>query len=327
MAEFASSGAQPHQQHAHQHGLGDRGNTSNLLALRSAFGITVVVLIVEIIGGLLTGSIALLADAGHMLTDAGALGIAMFSAWLAMRPADPRRSFGYGRAEILAALANGLLLGGVSVGIVFEAIDRLTSPGTVMAGPMLVVAVIGLLANLVSAWILSRSDRTNLNVRAAMAHVLGDALGSLSAIGAACAILLFEVHAADGIAALVIACLLVLAALRLVRDSVEILLEGAPRDLDLGQIADEMREVAGVSAVHDLHIWTVSSGFHAMSAHVDIDRRASPEEVRRSLHRLLHQRYRIAHTTIQTEVPQLLAIESDAPERSGVSEPSSDRDS
>jgi cobalt-zinc-cadmium efflux system protein len=277
-----------------------------------AFVITTVVLVVEAVGGVLTGSIALLADAGHMLTDAGALALALFGAWLAMRPPDHRRSFGYGRAEILAALGNGLLLGGLSVGIVLEAVDRLQSPGQVQAGPMLAIAVVGLTANLASAWILAHSDRENLNVRAALAHVLGDALGSVSAIIAAGSILLFDVRSADAIAALVIASLLVLAALRLVRDSVEILLEGAPRNLDLERIAGEMCAVQGVLSVHDLHIWTVSSGFLAMSAHVDLARGANSDLIVRELHRLLHHRYRIGHTTIQTEVPELLTIEPES---------------
>jgi cobalt-zinc-cadmium efflux system protein len=279
-----------------------------VVALRAAFAITVGVLLVEAIGGVLTGSIALIADAGHMLTDAGALAIALFAARLATRPPDSRRSYGYGRAEVLGALANGFLLGGVSVGIVLEAIDRLRFPGEVEAGPMLAIAIVGLLANLASAWILSRSDRDNINVRAALAHVLGDALGSVAAILAACSILLFGLPAADAVAALLIACLLVVAAGRLVRDSIDILLEGAPRHLDLEKIALEMQAVGGVTSVHDLHIWTVNSGFLAMSAHVDLEPGVSAHAIQRSLHRLLHQRYRIAHTTIQTEAPELLAI-------------------
>ncbi|MEE8558380.1 MAG: cation diffusion facilitator family transporter [Myxococcota bacterium] len=291
--------------HTHTH---TEASTTTVSGLRVAFGITTVVLIIEAVGGVLTGSMALIADAGHMLTDAGALGIALFGAWLAARPADPRRSFGYGRAEILAALANGLLLGGVSVGILFETIDRFGHPSEVHAGPMLGIAIVGLTANLASAWVLARSDRDNLNVRAALAHVLGDALGSVSAIGAALALLLFDFTAADAIAALLIAALLVVAAVRLVRDSVEILLEGAPRHLDLERVAEEMSALPGVTSVHDLHIWTVNSGFLAMSAHVDVERTSDPQSVRRGLHRLLHQHYRIAHTTIQTEVPELLSI-------------------
>lgn len=290
----------------------ERRPLPQLPALRAAFAITFTVLVVEAVGGLLTGSIALLADAGHMLTDSGALGIALFGAWLAARPADPRRSYGYGRAEILAALANGFLLGGVSVGIVLEALDRISDPGEVHAEAMLGIASVGLAANLVSAWLLSRSDRENLNVRAAFAHVIGDAVGSISAILAALAMILFGWPIADAIAAFVIAGILVLAAARLVRDSVDILLEGAPRHLDLDRVAREMHAVRGVLAVHDLHIWTVTSGFLAMSAHVDLDRGVEAESIRRSLHRLLHQRYRISHTTIQTEEhPGLLEIAPD----------------
>ena len=270
-------------------------------ALRSAFLITTIVLVIEAVGGVLTGSIALLADAGHMLTDAGALAIALFGAWLALRPADARRSYGYRRAEILAALGNGLLLGGVSVGILVEAIARLRAPGEVDAEPMLVIAIVGLLANLVSAWLLARSDLRNLNVRAAFAHVLGDALGSVGAIFAALSILIWDFRAADGIAALIIAGILVATAVRLMRDSVDILLEGAPRDLDVERIAQEMKAIPGVVSVHDLHIWTVASGFLSMSAHVDLARGADGGAARRGLHRLLHQQYRIAHTTIQTE--------------------------
>jgi cobalt-zinc-cadmium efflux system protein len=279
----------------------DVGTRATIPALRSAFAITVTVLVVEAIGGVLTGSIALLADAGHMLTDAGALGIALFGAWLALRPADARRSYGYGRAEILAALANGMLLGGVSVGIVVEAIDRLGTSTDVQAGPMLAIAIVGLAANLVSAWLLAHSDLRNLNVRAALAHVVGDALGSVTAIVAALSILLYDMQVADGIAALVIAALLVATAVRLMRDSVDILLEGAPRDLDVEGIAREMGAVPGVVSVHDLHIWTVAPGFLSMSAHVDLHRGANAEAARRALHRLLHQRYQISHTTIQTE--------------------------
>jgi cobalt-zinc-cadmium efflux system protein len=292
------------------HNHEEAGRASSVSTLRAAFAITSTVLVLEGVGGLLTGSIALIADAGHMLTDAGALAIALFGAFLASRPADLRRSYGYGRAEILAALANGLLLGGVSVGIVLEALERLAAPGVVQAVPMLAIASVGLLANLLSAWLLARSDLENLNVRAAFTHVIGDALGSVSAILAALSILLFDLPAADAVAALVIAGLLVVAAARLVRESVDVLLEGAPRHLDVDHIAREMSDIPGVQAVHDLHIWTVTSGFLAMSAHVDLERDAEPGAIRRTLHRLLHQRYRISHTTIQTEeAPGLLSID------------------
>ena len=286
-------------------------------ALRAAFAITASVLVLEAVGGYLTGSVALLADAGHMLTDAGALGIALSAAWVARRPRDHRKSFGYGRAEILGALINGILLGGVSVGIAIESIERLGTPTPVLVEPMLAIAVIGLAANLLAARILMGSTHQNLNVRAAFLHVLGDALGSMAAIAAGLALLLFDLQAADAIAALAIAGLLIVSSVRLVRESVDILLEGAPRHLDLQEIQQRVAEVAGVSAVHDLHIWTVSSGFLAMSAHVDLSPGADPESTRKGVHRLLHQDYSIEHTTIQTEAarePDLLTI--DAPPES-----------
>ncbi len=291
--------------------LVDQPSLTNTQGLRAAFLVTSLVLVLEAVGGVLTGSVALLADAGHMLTDAGALGIALFAARISLRPRNAQKSFGYGRAEILGALANGLLLGGVSVAIAFESFERLGSPRPVAAGPMIAIATVGLCANLVSARFLSRTSKKNLNVRAALLHVIGDALASITAIGAGIAMLLWDIRSADATAGLVIALLLVANAFRLVRDSVDILLEGAPGHLDLRKIAGEVCQVPGVMAIHDLHIWTVSEGFLAMSAHVDLEPGANPEPVRRAVHRLLHQDYDIVHTTIQTEeAPGLLSIET-----------------
>jgi cobalt-zinc-cadmium efflux system protein len=283
--------------------------------LRIAFVVTASILVLEAVGGWLTGSVALLADAGHMLTDAGALGVALFAAWVATRPRSERKSFGYGRAEILAALGNGLLLGAVSVAIATESVSRLGSEPEVDAGPMVAIAVVGLAANGISALALSRSNRHNLNVRAAMFHVIGDALGSVAAIIAGVSILLFDLVILDAIAGLGIAALLVVSAVRLVREATDILLEGTPAGLHLETVAGRVCELAGVRAIHDLHVWTVTSGFPAMSAHVDLEKGADPEEVRRAVHRLLHQEYDIEHTTIQTEAhrePELLEIEQPA---------------
>ena len=300
-----SGSTQGEHRHPHAHA------TDASRPLRAAFAITVSVLVVELVGGVLTGSVALLADAGHMLTDAGALGIAIFAAWAATQPRLPRHSFGYGRAEVLAALLNGLLLGGVSVGIAVESFSRLADPSEIDAGSMMLIAAVGLAANIASGALLLRGAHENLNVRAALYHVAGDALGSLAALAAGAAILLFGFASADALAGLAIAVLLVASAVRLVRESVEILLEGAPRHLDLDVIAREVAGLPGVARVHDLHIWTVGSGFPAMSAHVDLLAGADPEVVRRSVHRLLHQRYAIAHTTIQTESPPpLLQVET-----------------
>ena len=301
--------------HGHAHGPSpalsrpdQRKRLAWTLALAAAY------MVAEVLGGLWTGSLALLADAGHMLTDAGALGVAMFASWLSLRPRTASKSFGYGRAEILAALGNGLLLGGVSVAIAIESIERLRDPVDIDAVPMIAIACVGLLANIVSAVILARSGSDNLNIRAALAHVIGDAFGSVAAILAGLAVLLAGIRSADAGAGLLIAALLVLSAIRLVRESVDILLEGAPRDLNLEKIASEVARLPGVDGIHDLHIWTVTSGFHAMSGHVDLESGADPDAVRRAVHQLLHNDYDIEHTTIQTEAPpDLLEIQRDPP--------------
>ncbi len=301
-----------HAEHSHAH-LPETPS-----GLRIAFGITSTILVLEAVGGYLTGSVALLADAGHMLTDAGALGIALFAARVAGRPRSERKSFGYGRVEILAALANGLLLGAVSVAIAFESISRLGAQPHVDAGPMVLIALVGLAANAVSAFYLSRTSARNLNVRAALYHVIGDALGSVAAITAGLAILLFDLVVLDAVAGLVIAGLLVVSAVRLVREASNILLEGTPQHLNLERIGSRACELPGVRSIHDFHIWTVTSGFPAMSAHVDLEKNADPEEVRRSVHRLLHQEYGIEHTTIQTEAyrePTLLSIDDPGTKR------------
>ena len=300
-----------HGTHAHAGGH-DHGHAhvSESTALSRAFVLTAVMLVVAGVGGLLIGSVALIADAGHMLTDVGALGIALFAAWAAAQPRGRRHSFGYGRAEVLAALLNGFLLGGVSVGIAGESIARLHTPRAIAPGPMIGIAALGLVANLLSGFFLLRGARTSLNVRAALYHVAGDAAGSLAALGAGAAILFLGWNSADALAGILIAGLLVVSALRLIRDSVHILLEGAPRHLDLDEIAGRVRAVPGVARIHDLHIWTVRSGFPAMSAHVDLLPGADPELVRRAVHRLLHQEYEVAHTTIQTEsAPPLLQVD------------------
>jgi cobalt-zinc-cadmium efflux system protein len=300
--------AHPGHAHSHTHDHAPHASVETIGALRTAFAITASVLLIELVGGWWTGSIALVADAGHMLTDAGALLVALLAMWASLRPRDLRRSFGYGRTQILGALANGLLLGGVSAAVALESIERLGALREIRARPMLVIALLGLIANLVTAAVLWRADPHNLNVRAARWHVVGDALGSLGALGASIAILAWDFRQADAIAGLIIAGLLIYSAFGLVRDSVDVLLEGVPRHLDLQRILEEASRLPGVVSIHDLHIWTVGPGFPAMSAHVDLAAGADPEQVRRSVHTLLHQNYGIRHTTIQTEAPTLHEI-------------------
>jgi cobalt-zinc-cadmium efflux system protein len=299
-------------QHAHA------APSASRRSLGLAFAITTAVMLLEVAGGWWTGSVALLADAGHMLTDAGALGVALIASWISTRPRSPEMSFGWGRAEILGALLNGTLLGAVAAAIAIESVRRMREPAAVDALPMLAIACIGLLANGITAAILSRVAHHDLNARGALLHVLGDALGSLGAIAAALCIWLWSWTRADAIAGLGVAVLVIVAAARLIRDSLDILLERVPRHLDLARIATEVRGVAGVRSIHDLHIWLVGSGFPAMSAHLDIEPGADPEQVRRAVHRLLHQRYSISHTTIQTERAPLLAIQPPPDSRSAL---------
>ncbi|MCP4007332.1 MAG: cation transporter [bacterium] len=301
--------AHGHEAHGHVHPPADSGSERRL---RIAFTLTTTILVFEAIGAWLSGSVALLADAGHMLTDAGALGVALFAARLSQKPHTASKSFGYGRLEILAALFNGMLLGGVSVGIALESIERLTTSAKpeIDAPLMFGVAVVGLIANAISAAILSHGAHDNLNVRGAFLHVLGDLLGSIAAIFAAACIYFWDFAMADALVGLLIAGLLVYSAIRLVRESAHILLEGAPGHLDLNEIAARVGEIQGVQSIHDLHIWTVTSGFLSMSAHIDLEAGADAESVRRVVHQLLHQEYRIHHTTIQTEQgPGLINIE------------------
>jgi cobalt-zinc-cadmium efflux system protein len=292
------------------------GPASSRRALQLALAITASVMLLEAAGGWWTGSVALLADAGHMLTDTGALGVALIAGWIAARPRSPQMSFGWGRAEILGALINGTLLGAVSALVAVESLRRLRAPGAIEAPAMIAIACIGLGANGLTAALLSRAARSDLNARGALLHVVGDALGSLGAIAAGLCVWLWGWQRADALAGLGVAGLVVVSAARLIRASIDILLERVPRHLDLARIAAEVREIPGVRSIHDLHIWLVSSGFPAMSAHVDLEPDADPEGVRRAVHRLLHQRYAISHTTIQTERAPLLAIEPPPARRS-----------
>ncbi|WP_025746068.1 cation diffusion facilitator family transporter [Kallotenue papyrolyticum] len=283
----------------HQHRSGVR-------AMTIALTITVSILLLEIIGGLLTGSLALLADAGHVLTDAAALGLSLGAAWLARRPPTPRRTFGLYRAEILAALVNGTTLLALTLVIVWEALGRLAAPPQVQSGPLLIIALIGLAANLLAGAVLLRADHDNLNVRSAYLHVLGDALGSLGVLLAGGLIALFGWYLADPLLSLAISALLLRSAWRLLRETVDILLEAAPHSLDVNAIRRALAASPGVADVHDLHVWSVASNFVALSGHVRLQRAPSCREHQqtlRDLRRLLRERFGIQHVTLQLEEP------------------------
>jgi cobalt-zinc-cadmium efflux system protein len=297
--------------HAHGH---DRSTAA--ARSRSVLVVTLVLIVgtmvVEFVGGLWTGSLALLADAGHMLTDATALGLALIATWLAARPPTPAKTYGYYRAEILAALANALLLVGVAGSILVEAWHRARTPATVLAGPMAAVAALGLGVNLLAAWLLQRGARESLTVRAAYLEVLSDALSSLAALVAAGVMLSTGWTGADPLASGVIVLLILPRTWRLLRQAVNVLLEGTPAHLSLAEIEQAMTRVAGVRRVHDLHVWTLTSGREAMSAHVVVDDVRESERLLGSLHAVLHAKFGIDHTTIQLETapPEILTIKT-----------------
>ena len=263
--------------------------------------LTLTYMFAQIAGGLLTGSLALLADAAHMASDNVALGLALFAFWLAERPPTPNRSFGYKRAEILAALFNGVTLVAVSIWIFYEAYERFRDPPEILGGWMMAVAVVGLLVNVAGALILMRSAGENLNMQGAFRHVLADLLGSVGVILAALVILITGWFYADPIISVVIGVLVVLSSWRLLRDSVNILLEGSPPGIDARKVGERMVDVKGVDEVHDLHIWEITSGFPALAAHVLVGHDQNCHERRREIEKVLSGEFGIEHTTLQVD--------------------------
>jgi cobalt-zinc-cadmium efflux system protein len=263
-----------------------------------------------VIGAVWTGSLALAADAAHMLTDVGGLGLALFAVWISARPPTPAKTFGYYRVEILAALVNALILLVVAAGILVEAYQRVLAPREVLGGPMVVVAATGLAANVIGAWLLHREAESSLNVRAAYLEVMSDALTSVGVLVAAGAIAITGWNLLDPLASGAIAIFIVPRTWRLLTQAVNILLEGTPAHLELKQIETAMTSVPGVRGVHDLHVWTLTSGREAMSAHVIVEDLKDSDRLLEALHALLHTRFGIDHTTIQLdrETPVVLRI-------------------
>ena len=284
---------------AHEHPHEERGESRR--ALTVVLVMTAGFTACEVVGGLLTGSLALLADAGHMISDNLSLGLALFAVWLAGRPETPERSFGYKRAEILAALANGVTLVAVSIWIFIEAYSRLREPPEILGGPMLAIAALGLLVNAAGAIVLSRSSGGNLNTQGALRHVVADALGSIGVIIAALVIVLTGWRYADPLVSVVIGALILASSWSLLRDSTNILLEASPRDMNAEEVGRKMAGAEGVAEVHDLHIWTITSGFPALSAHVLVGQNEDCHARRRELEDLLAREYGISHTTLQVD--------------------------
>lgn len=265
------------------------------------FGLTSCFLAVEVIAALATGSLSLLADAAHMLVDAGGLLMSLLAVWFAERPATPAKTYGYYRVEILAALVNGVVLCLLSVGILIKAYERLWAPPHVPAVPILLVATLGLVVNLVGMGLLRSGAGESLNVRGAYLEVLGDAASSAAVIVAGAVIWATGWAIADPLASLAIALLILPRTWTLLRQAVNVLLEGAPPHLDVSEIESALCAAPGVQRVHDLHVWTLTSGREAMSAHVVVAPDAAKDRILEDLHVILHARFGIDHTTIQVE--------------------------
>lgn len=284
--------------HGHAHHAGNRDVGPRRLAW--TLGLISVYMAAEVAGGILTGSLALLADAAHMLSDAASLALALFAIRLARRPREPRRSYGYHRGEILAALANGTALAAVGLVIAIEAWQRWAEPRAVAGQPMMWIALGGLAVNVAALLLLHRDRNASLNLRGAWLHVATDALGSVQAVAAGALIWRFGWLWADPLASILIALLVVWSAWTLVRDSAHVLMEGAPAHIDARAVEAAIAGVPGVVGVHDLHVWTITSGFDALSAHARVAGRL-PDEVLRDIRDVLTRRHGITHSTIQLE--------------------------
>lgn len=257
--------------HDHNHAPGITATGKHRRRLITVLAITVAVVLIQVAGAALSGSLALLADAGHMLSDAAGVFIALLAAWIASRPASDLRTYGYQRAEVLAALANALILVAIAVVIFTEAIRRIGAAPEVQTDIMLYAAILGAAANLISLLILQGAQQESLNVRGAYLEVLGDLLGSMAVIAAAVVIMLTGFLAADTIASVLIAIMILPRAWHLLRDVVDVLLEAAPKGVEVQMIREHILSVAGVVAVHDIHIWTITSGVPVFSAHVVVE--------------------------------------------------------
>ena len=275
--------------------------SANSGILLSALALTLGYALVEVIGGWLSGSLALISDAGHMLSDTVALGLAAFAGWIARRPPSTRHSYGFVRAEVIAASLNGLLMVAVIVWIGYEAFLRLRDPQQVAGGTVMVIASIGLAVNILVARTLSHGGH-DLNTRAAFLHVLGDLLGSVAALAAGAVVYFTGWLPIDPLLSLLVAGLILASTVRLLRDALHVLMEGVPAGLDFDAIGNEMARLNGIRGVHDLHIWTLGTGKPALSAHVELSSLRAWPEVLRCTREMLHERFNIEHVTLQPEV-------------------------
>ena len=291
--------------HAHgpsAHGPSAAGaGRSRLLAV---FLLSLAILVVEAIAGVVTGSLALLADAGHMLTDVAGIGLALLAVWFGGRPPTTARTFGHYRMEILAAVVNAVLLFGVGLAVLVEAARRLADPPEIASGPMLVVAIAGLAGNAASLWLLRHGQAQSLNLRGAYLEVLGDLLGSAAVVIAAVVVATAGFRAADPIASALIGLLILPRTWSLLRDAVDVLLEATPKGVDLDEVREHISTTPGVADVHDLHAWTITSGMNVLSAHVVLEEGAVGPAVLDRLGDCLAGHFDIEHCTFQLELPE-----------------------
>lgn len=291
--------------HGHSHGFGahalEARREDSRKRLIVALTINMVMLLAEAIGGVITGSLAVLADAGHLLSDVGSIVLALIAARLAARPARGRRTFGYQRSEVLAALVNGLTLVAVSVFIAVEAIGRFSDPPTIEGAGVLGLGVFGLLGNAVVTIYLARGERDDMNLEGVIRHSFADALGSLGVVLAGAVVLAGGSDIVDPIVGLLISVLVLFSSWRLLKEPFDVLMEAAPEGIDVDTMGAALCEVPGVRSVHDLHVWTVTAGFPALAAHVVVARGADRDLVRHQLEMELGQSFGIEHTTLQIE--------------------------
>jgi cobalt-zinc-cadmium efflux system protein len=287
---------------AHDHGPTAEGNDYGVRELALALGVNTVFFVVELVGALYADSLALLADAIHMLADSASLGLALVAAWVAARPADAKRTYGYQRAEVLGALANGVLLL-VAVGyVVVDALQRFESPQPVDAPVVVGVGLLGLGANLVAAWVLS-GRREILNVEGAFVHLLADAAGSVAAVVVGVALVYTDWYVLDPLVAVLVGVLVLYAARDLFADSLNVLLQGTPRDVDVAEVRRYLEAVDAVRDAHDVHVWALGSTDYALSAHVVVREGTDPDAVLRRCQHGLADRFDIGHATVQVESP------------------------
>ncbi|TVY03277.1 cation diffusion facilitator family transporter [Cohnella terricola] len=296
----------------HHHGLGghnhhDSNRAGNKKGLTIALVITAGIMVLEFAGGLLTNSLALLSDSGHMLSDASSLALSLVAFWFAARPASPNKTYGFYRFEILAALFNGVTLFVIAGFIMREALHRFSSPPEVSSLSMILIATVGLIANLLSALALIRKGdvKNNLNLRSAYLHVLGDALGSVGAIAAGLLMLAFGWYIADPIISVLVSLLILRSAWGVIKHTVHILMEGTPMTVDQDAVISTLIRIEGVVDVHDLHIWTITSGLDSLSCHLLIEDKADHQAILQQAIKLIEDEFKIQHATIQIESPAI----------------------